>query len=80
MGVVSVYVVLGVVLCLFCGVECVLIDISGNGVVCVSCGLSPWPLDDTVLALLKSILIVTGGGSYPGSVGRGLLEVQQWAV
>ena len=67
-GVVSMFVLLGVVLCLLCGVECVLMDISGCGVVlvCVSCGLHPLPLDDTVLALLKYILNVTGG------VGEGL--------
>ena len=41
--------------------------------VCVSCGLCLKPLDGTGFTLLKNILKVTGGGSYPGSVGGGLL-------
>ena len=75
-GAVSMFVILRVVLCLYCDAECVLTDIRGFGAVFVyvSCGLSPLPLDDTGLTLLKNILKVTGGGSYPGSVGGGLLS------
>ena len=60
-GVVSMFVILGVVL----------MDIIGCGVwfVCMSCGLSTLPLDDTVLSLLLYTLIVTGAALCSLSLG-----------
>ena len=73
MGAAFMFVSRRVGLCLYCD-ECMFKDIRGcRAVLCVSCGPRPTPLDGTGLTLLKNILKVTGGGSYPGSVGGGLL-------